>query len=294
MTAQLGIKILTTASLTGLLLATGLRLTFVEVGAALRDRRMLWRLLAVNFALVPALTLGAVLALRLPAELAAGMLILAAAPFAPVVPVFTKMCRADLALAAGLTGAVPFLSAFLTPLICALCLGMLPGTARLEFNFLTLLAVLALTVTVPLAVGLSVSHWRPALGRRLLRPMEILSETIGAISLAFVTLVEARDILGTGWLALLVMLGLFELSLWLGYACGGGTVGARRVLALGTSNRNIALALLIAAGNFAGTPILGAVVANGLLLILLGLLHTAWWRWRGVASGAPANQSSSR
>jgi BASS family bile acid:Na+ symporter len=283
MTAALGIKILTTASLTGLLLATGLRLTFAEVNAALRDHRMLWRLLLVNFGVVPALTLVTVLALRLPGELAAGMLILAAAPFAPVVPVFSKMCRADLALAAGLTGTVPFLSAFLTPLLCALCFRLLPGNTRLDFNFFTLLAVLAVTVTLPLAAGLAVSHWRPALGRRLLRPMEILSEAIGALSLAFVTLVEARAILGTGWVALLGMVGLFELSLWLGYGSGGSTVAARRVLALGTGNRNIALALLIAAGNFAASPILGAVVANGLLLILLGLLHTAWWRWRSGA-----------
>ena len=110
--------------------------------------------------------------------------------------------------------------------------------------------------------------------------MDVLSEGIGAVSLAFVTVVEFRDILATGWRPLLLMVGLFELSLWLGYALGGGSVGARRVIALGTSNRNIALALLIAAGSFAGTPVLAAVVANGLLLILLGLLHTGWWRLR--------------
>lgn len=283
MTAQLGIKLLTTASLTGLLLATGLRLTFAEVGAALRDRSLLTRLLVVNFLVVPALTLAVALMVRLPPELAAGMMILAAAPFAPVVPVFTKMCRADLALAAGLTGAMPFLSAFLTPLVCVAGLQALPGGAQLKFDFLALLLVLAATVTLPLAGGLALNHWRPAWGRRVLRPMEVFSEAVGAISLAFVTVVEFRDILGTGWLALLVMAGLFQISLWLGYACGGKTVGARRVLALGTSNRNIALALLIAAGNFAGGPILGAVVANGLLLILLGLLQTAIWRWRGTA-----------
>ena len=39
-----------------------------------------------------------------------------------------------------------------------------------------------------------------------------------------------------------------------------------------------ALALLVAVQTFAGTPVMSAVVANGLLLILLGLLHVAWWR----------------
>lgn len=288
MTVQLAIQILTAAALTGLLLATGLRLTFAEVRAALADRWMLARLLAANFVAVPMLTLGVVLALRLPPELAAGMLILAAAPFAPVVPVFSRMARADLALAAGLTGAVPFLAAFLTPLICALSLQALPGQTIERFDFLSLLGMLTLTVTLPLGAGLAVRHWRPALARRWLRPMEILSEAIGAVSLAFITVVEARAILGTGWVALVAMAGLFEVWVLLGWHCGGRTLAARRVLALGTSNRNIALALLIAAGNFAGTPVLGAVVANGLLLILLGLLHTAWWRWRGAGGAQPS------
>jgi hypothetical protein len=51
------------------------------------------------------------------------------------------------------------------------------------------------------------------------------------------------------------------------------------VTAFGASNRNIALALLVAVGSFAGTPVVGAVVANGLVVILLGLLHVAWWRF---------------
>ena len=38
------------------------------------------------------------------------MLLLAAAPFAPVVPVFVKMARGDLALAAGLTAIFPIFS----------------------------------------------------------------------------------------------------------------------------------------------------------------------------------------
>jgi BASS family bile acid:Na+ symporter len=52
------------------------------------------------------------------------------------------------------------------------------------------------------------------------------------------------------------------------------------VTGLGTSNRNIALAVLVALGGFAGTPVVGAVVANGLLVIGIGLVHVGIWRWR--------------
>jgi hypothetical protein len=38
--------------------------------------------------------------------------------------------------------------------------------------------------------------------------------------------------------------------------------------------------VLIAVRSFPDSPIVAAIVANGLLMILLGLLHTAWWRFK--------------
>jgi BASS family bile acid:Na+ symporter len=191
------------------------------------------------------------------------------------------MARADLALAAGLTALFPFLSALLTPLVCMLSLKAVAGTEGLRFDFLIVLCVLVATITLPLAVGVIVHHWQPAVAKRILRPIEVLSEAIGALSLAFVTVVELKTVLATDWKPLLAMVVVSELSLFAGYAVGGSTVEARRVVALGTSNRNIALAVLVAINSFAGTPVVGAVVANGLLLIFLGLLHVAWWRLKG-------------
>src|SRR5208282_3212906 len=102
----------------------------------------------------------------------------------------------------------------------------------------------------------------------------------GALSLTVVTVAEFNSILATGWKPLLAMLIGSESSLALGYYLGGKEQGARRVLALGASNRNIALALLLAISSFPGTGVVPAVVANGLLLIFMGLLHVAFWRFR--------------
>ena len=111
--------------------------------------------------------------------------------------------------------------------------------------------------------------------------MEIFSEAAGAASLAFVTATEWQTILTVGWRPLLVMAIVSEICLLLGYSLGGSDRGARQVIGLGTSNRNIALALLMALQAFGGTPVVSAVVANGLLLILLGLVHVAFWRFLG-------------
>ena len=100
------IRALTMLSLGGLLLAVGVRLDLRSVARALRQSRVAL-ILPLNFILIPALEYAVIWGFAIPPELAAGMLLLAAAPFAPVVPVFVKMAGGDLALAAGLTSNLP-------------------------------------------------------------------------------------------------------------------------------------------------------------------------------------------
>jgi BASS family bile acid:Na+ symporter len=275
------IKILTISALVGLLGAVGLRLTWSEVQAALIRCRVTAILLA-NFLVVPALTVGAAIGLGLNRDITVAMVLLAASPFAPVVPVFARMARADLALAAGLTAVFPLACALLTPVAAQTALRALADTDTLQFNMLTSLATLTATISLPLAAGVLLRHRAPDLGRRLLRPVEVISEATGATSLAFVTVTEFGSIVNLGWRAWLTMAVVFELSLLLGWALGGPARGARQVVALGTSNRNIALALLVAIQSFPGTPVVAAVVGNGLLLIALGLVHVGWWRFVGT------------
>lgn len=279
------VRVLTGAALSGLLLCVGLRLEWPAVVDAVRRCRI-WRLLAVNFLVVPALAVvfGRIAGLGM--ESTVGLVLLAAAPFAPVVPVFARMARADLALAAGLTAAFPVVSAVLTPLVCGLALKLVPGAGGLNFRFLGVLGVLLASITLPLALGLAARRWWPEFTRKALRPVERLSETIGALSLAFVVVLEWRTVLDTGWPALLVAVVLGEAAFTLGWWTGGPIRAARQTVALGTANRNIALAVLVAVDSFPRTPVVGAVVANGLLFILLGLLHVAWWRLR--SGGGPA------
>jgi BASS family bile acid:Na+ symporter len=272
------VKILTMLSLVGLLFDVGLRLTWREVSHAVRISRLAW-ILAANFVAVPILAVAAARSFGLPVDVSTGMILLAAAPFAPVVPVFAKMARGDLALAAGLTALFPFAASFLSPFICQFSLSVLPHQGSLQFNIPTILLVLVSTITVPLAAGLVVRRTNSSLAHRLSKPAEILSQATGALSLAYVSVVEFGTITSVGLPSLLVMIAIFEVSLLLGYAVGGPSPPRRRVVALGTSNRNIALAILIAVASFPGSPVVGTVVANGLVLIFLGLLHVGYWRF---------------
>lgn len=272
------IRLLTMASLAGLLLGVGLRLTLGEVIASVRKCRLGW-IVVVNFVVVPALAVAMTRLFHIEPELSLGIILLSAAPFAPVVPVFARMARADLALAAGLTSLFPVLSSFLTPLVVGVAIHALPSAGAISFNAGGILLTLVATITLPLCLGIAINHFAPAWGRWALRPMEVISEATGALSLTFVTVTEWGAIQATGALPLLVMGLLFEVALALGWSLGGPGRATRRVVALGTSNRNIALALLVALQSFGGTAVVPAVVANGLLLIFLGLLHVAFWRF---------------
>jgi bile acid:Na+ symporter, BASS family len=276
---EITIQILTCSALVGLLGAVGLRLTYGEVRAALRPARFALILLA-NFILVPALAVAAVRFFHVEKNAAVAIVVLAAAPFAPVVPVFARLARADLALAAALTGVFPIFSAILTPFAAQAAIHFLDGNDAVRFHMWNGLAILVATVTLPLAVGLLVRHFAPRLAGRWLRPMEMISEAIGAISLAFVVTTQFALIAQLGWRAWLATAVVSELSLFLGWQIGGPRERTRRVVAFGTSNRNIALALLVAIQSFHGLEIPSAVAGNGLLLIVLGLVHVAWWRFR--------------
>jgi BASS family bile acid:Na+ symporter len=278
---EITIQVLTCSALAGLLGAVGLRLTWREIATALKQCR-LPTILVVNFAAIPLLALAIASGLSLRRELVIALILLAASPFAPVVPVFARMARGDLALAAALTGVFPLAAAFLTPLIVQAALMIVSGTGALRFNLIGSLTTLVTIITLPLAVGVFVRHRAPRLARALLRPIEVISEALGAVSLAFVTATQFRSIMNLGWRAWLAMALVSEISLFFGWNLGGRDRGARQVVALGTSNRNIALALLIAIQSFHGMEIASAVVGFGLLLIGLGLLHVTWWRFEGA------------
>jgi BASS family bile acid:Na+ symporter len=275
---ELTIQVLTCCALIGLLGAVGLRLTYDEVKGALAQCRFL-AILLVNFTIVPALAISAALAFGLQREIAIGMILLAAAPFAPVVPVFARMARAELALAAALTGVFPLLSVLFTPIAARAAFWMIGAGTEIRFNMWTSFATLVATITFPLALGVLIRHWAPSLAHRLRKPVEVISEATGAVSLAFVSVTQFGSIMNLGWRAWLAMALVSEISLAIGWQMGGPRRRNKQVVAFGTSNRNIALALLIAIQSFHGTAIASVVVGNGLLLIAFGLLHVAWWRF---------------
>jgi BASS family bile acid:Na+ symporter len=153
--------------------------------------------------------------------------------------------------------------------------------------------VLVATITLPLLMGIALNHLAPSMSKTLVRPLEVASEALGALSLGFVFFVHFGSIAGLSVSSLLVMAVIFEACLVSGYLLGRSK-HSKRVIALGTSNRNIALAILVALQGFPETQVVSAVVGYGLLLILLGLAHVGYWRFtHQFAEPAPSKHYGS-
>jgi len=219
---EITIQVLTCSALAGLLGAVGLRLTWREITTALKQCRLA-AILVVNFAAIPLLALAIASGFSLRRDLVIALILLAASPFAPVVPVFARMARGDLALAAALTGVLPLAAAFLTPLLVHAALMVISGAGALQFNLLSSLTNLATTITLPLVTGVFARYRAPDFARALLRPVEVTSEALGAVSFVFVTATQFRSIMNLGWRAWLAIILVSEISLLLGWKVGGPT-----------------------------------------------------------------------
>jgi bile acid:Na+ symporter, BASS family len=262
------------SSLFGLLLAIGLQTSFKALMEALRRVR-LGALVLGNFFLIPVLATTLILYGGLSGNASRALIFLACAPFAPVVPLFVRMARGDLALATGLTALFPAFSALLTPCATALSFWLLQDQGNEPPSVLLILELLAASITLPLLLGIGFREFFPTRAKAIQKPMEGLSEAVGVLSLGYLASIESGHLahftLSGAWPYIL----FYEVTFMIGLALGEGAVHRRLVMAFGSANRNIGLAILLAATLVDDPEVLGEVFAQSLLLIALGLIHVA-------------------
>ncbi|HEX3620675.1 MAG TPA: bile acid:sodium symporter [Candidatus Udaeobacter sp.] len=250
------------------MLAMGFGLTVGEIVAPLRNVRRVVMSLLANFLLVPlvALALGALL--RLDQPLGVGLLLLGSAAGAPFLPKLTQLAKGNLAFAVGLMVLLMVITVGYLPLVLPLLLsGVSVDSAKIARS-------LFLLMLLPLAAALVVKARFPAAAART-RP---ILDRISNLSLILFTLllvtVNVNNVLAVfGTRAILAGLLFIIISFGIGWLLGGPEPDARRVLALGTAQRNIAAALVVAAQSFEDPKVVVMVIVVAIvgLLILMPL-----------------------
>ena len=251
------------------MLAMGLSLTVPQIMQPLRNMRLVMLALVANFVLVPLLAYAITLVIPLDQSLKVGLIVLATAAGAPFLPKLVQGAKGNVAFGVGLMVLLMVVTTIYMPIVLPL---LLPGVSVNPWDIAKSLIVLML---VPLALGLmmrshspdAAAHWQPVMSK--ISGLAILILLVVGVGLNVSNII---DLIGTG--GILALLLFIIGSFLIGFLLGGRDQGDRSVMGLGTAQRNVSAAIVVAAQNFSGTNTLSFVLVAAILLLLL-LLPTA-------------------
>jgi bile acid:Na+ symporter, BASS family len=250
------------------MLAMGTGLTVAQIIEPLRNVRLLVLALLANFILMPlgAFTLARVL--WLDESFGIGLLLLGCAAGAPFLPKLAELAKGNLAFAVGEMVLLMVVTVGYLPIVLPLLLaGVTVDPAKIARS-------LILLMLLPLAAGLALKAYYGDMAVRVKPTLDWISNVSFVLLVLLITAANIDKVLDVfGTRAILAGLLFVALGFAIGWVLGGPGTDTRRVLALGTAQRNIAAALVVGSQSFsdAKVVVMVIVVAIAGLIILLPL-----------------------
>jgi BASS family bile acid:Na+ symporter len=134
---------------------------------------------------LPVLAFVIAVGMRLPGELAVGLMLIAACPGGPTSNIITHLARGDTALSVSLTAVSSIITVFTIPMVVGASIRHFMGeTAMLVLPFWKTALQLVVVTILPIVLGMWANAARPALCRRF-------ESTFNRVSLGFLVLVVA-------------------------------------------------------------------------------------------------------
>jgi BASS family bile acid:Na+ symporter len=250
------------------MLAMGTGLTVAQIIEPLRNARLLVLALLANFVLMPllAFALGKVLWLEEPFGI--GLLVLGCAAGAPFLPKLAELAKGNLAFAVGAMVLLMVVTVGYLPVVLPL---LLEGVSVDPWKIARSLILLML---LPLAVGLALKAYYGAMAARVKPALDWISNVsliLLVLLISAANIDKVLDVFGTrGILAGLLFIAL---GFAIGWLLGGPGNDTKRVLALGTAQRNIAAALVVGSQSFSDPKVVVMVIVVAIvgLIILMPL-----------------------
>jgi BASS family bile acid:Na+ symporter len=250
------------------MLAVGVSLTVGQILVPLRNARLVSLALLANFVVMPLGALGIARLLRLDEPLAVALLLLGVAAGAPFLPKLAGIAKSNLAFAVGLMVMLMVLTVAYMPLVLPL---LLEGVS---VDPIKIARSLLLLMLLPLGIGLAVKARMGSVADRIRAPLNSISSLSLVLLIVLLLVTNIRNVIGLfGTRGILASVLFLLLGAGIGWLLGGPAFGTKGVLALGTAQRNIAAALVVAGQNFDDPKVLVMVVVVAVvgLLILMPL-----------------------
>lgn len=252
----------------------GLTLRGRDFALVLRRPRDVAIGVAAQFLCMPLLAWALVKGLRLPTELALGVILVGACPGGTASNVISFLAKGDVALSVTMTSCSTLLAPFATPAIVLLLAGKTIDVAA-RAMFLSIVKI----VIAPIVVGVVVNGVFSAFAGAIRRAMPAFSTVVVAVIAASVMAAGAAKIRETAGLIALAVVLHNVLGMALGWGAGrlfGMGVARKRTLAIEVGMQNSGLAVSLAALHFAAMP----------LAAVPGALFSVWHNFSGAVFAA--------
>ena len=260
--AQLSVLVFVIGSMASM----GLSLKIPQIIAPLKNAKLVILALVANFVLVPIVAVLITLIIPLDESVRIGLILLATAAGAPFLPKLAEVAKGNVAFSVGLMVLLMVVTIVYLPLVLPLLLG------GVEVNPWEIAQSLIVMMLIPLAIGLFVNaryeeaaaKVQPTFGQA--SNIALLVLTVLGLVLNFRAMIDL-----VGSLGILAGILFIVLSLVVGYLLGLGSSdgGIRSVMGLGTAQRNISAALVVAAQNFDTNVVTYLMVIAVIGLIIL-------------------------
>ncbi|AKB37194.1 transmembrane transport protein [Methanosarcina siciliae C2J] len=246
------------------MLGMGFSLTVQQILAPLSNRKLVILSLAANFILVPLLALGVLLIFSLSEGLSIGLFLLGTSAGAPFLPKLAQVAKGDIAFAVGLMVLLMVVTIFYVPIVLPL---FLSGVTISPWDIAKSLILLML---LPLILALFIRARYEEIASGLLPLMtQATNLSLLVLFVAFFVVYLSDLISVIGSTAVLAAAVFLLISFIIGYFLGGSAGPVKRVLALGTAQRNLSAALAISALNFTDPEVMVMIMVVALAGLIL-------------------------
>ena len=246
------------------MLAMGLGLTVSHIITPLRNARLVVLSLLANFVLMPLAAVALAALLRLDQPLGVGLLLLGTAAGAPFLPKLAQIAKGNLAFAVGLMVLLMVVTVGYLPLVLPV---LLPGVS---VNPAKIARSLFLLMLLPLAGALAVKARFAVAAARTKPVLDRVSNLSLILLVLLITAANINNVLAVfGTHGILAGLLFIAVGFGIGWLLGGPGMDTRRVLALGTAQRNIAAALVVGSQSFSDPKVVVMVVVVAIVSLLV-------------------------
>jgi BASS family bile acid:Na+ symporter len=240
-----------------------------EIMATLRDFRLMGYALLANLIIIPVLSVILARLFDLPLEIRTGFLMLALAPGGLFALQFARVSQGNRVLAVGLLVVLTLVAVVVTPVLIGL---FFPLAQAGKMPFAWLMLLLLLLAVVPLLVGRAWQQRMPAAAPKLGRLLGMLSIVLFIIATLTAGKYKMPTLKSIGLGGIVAIIALILCAWAVGWLLGGPEIRNRKVLAIGTSMRNVGVCYSIAAHYFPGTDVVVPVLAFSGISIPMNML----------------------